>query len=250
MIQQACIQQYDHGQIEPEHEELFRELSNRGILCRKMTQRQLASGNFAFDASTLFAGDHDFMRCVFALGRIPYTERSTYPESLLPFLKRNLWETTVKELLMDCRNDHFTPCFVKPKTETKAFTGFVLRSSHNSYKLFGLPNNLSLHCSEPVNWVSEWRVFVVQSEIVGINHYSGDPERSVDLEIIESAVKMLENTPEKTAGYALDFGVLDSGETALVEWNDGFSLGAYGLHPEHYSRLLITRWQELCGQRK
>ncbi len=38
-----------------------------------------------------------------------------------------------------------------------------------------------------------------------------------------------ERSGEGTAGYGLDLGVLSGGQTALVEWNDGFSLGAYEL---------------------
>ena len=43
------------------------------------------------------------------------------------------------------------------------------------------------------------------------------------------------------AGYSLDVGVTESGETALVEVNDGFSLGTYGLDPIEYAKLLSAR---------
>ena len=45
----------------------------------------------------------------------------------------------------------------------------------------------------------------------------------------------------------MDFGVTDRGETRLVEVNDGFSLGCYGLEPILYARLLCARWSELVG---
>lgn len=38
----------------------------------------------------------------------------------------------------------------------------------------------------------------------------------------------------KTAGYVIDFGVLDTGEIALIELNDGFSFGAYMASPQKY----------------
>ena len=42
-----------------------------------------------------------------------------------------------------------------------------------------------------------------------------------------------------------DFGLLTSGETALVEWNDAFALGSYDLDPQLYTDLILTRWEEL-----
>lgn len=49
------------------------------------------------------------------------------------------------------------------------------------------------------------------------------------------------------AGYALDFGVPDTGETALVEWNDGSSPGSYGLESDSDTALTVARWCELTG---
>lgn len=45
----------------------------------------------------------------------------------------------------------------------------------------------------------------------------------------------------------MDFGVTEDGRTILIEVNDGYSLGAYGLEPTLYTRLLTARWAELNG---
>ena len=63
--------------------------------------------------------------------------------------------------------------------------------------------------------------------------------------MIAQAIRSLESAGESTAGYALDFGVLADGRTALVEWNDGFSLGSYGLEGGLYTELILARWCEL-----
>lgn len=47
------------------------------------------------------------------------------------------------------------------------------------------------------------------------------------------------------SAYCLDVGILDTGETALIEINDAFSCGSYSMSSETYSKLLITRWNEL-----
>ncbi|MMZ69751.1 hypothetical protein D1872_326510 [compost metagenome] len=50
------------------------------------------------------------------------------------------------------------------------------------------------------------------------------------------------------AGYAVDFGVLSTGQTALVELNDGFSIGAYdGIEAGLYWEVIQARWQELIS---
>lgn len=50
-------------------------------------------------------------------------------------------------------------------------------------------------------------------------------------------------------GYGIDFGVLDDGRTALVELNDGYALGNYGLAAEAYLALCIARWEQLVAGR-
>ena len=46
--------------------------------------------------------------------------------------------------------------------------------------------------------------------------------------------------------FALDLGILDNGEVAVVEMNDAFSIGKYdGIDDETYAKFLITRWNEL-----
>ena len=64
--------------------------------------------------------------------------------------------------------------------------------------------------------------------VVGIRHYGGDPANLPDDEVVSESVRTLNTSGQATAGYGLDLGVLSSGQTALVERNDGFSLGSYG----------------------
>lgn len=61
-------------------------------------------------------------------------------------------------------------------------------------------------------------------------------------DVIENAVKDFENVP---AGYAIDFGVTEKGQTILIEVNGDYSLGCYGLFCIDYAKLLSARWAEL-----
>ena len=99
-------------------------------------------------------------------------------------------------------------------------------------------------CSEALIFQSEWRCFVRYNEILGIRCYAGDSSKTCDMNIIARAVQECQELP---AGCSLDFGVTDDGRTVLIEMNDGFALGCYGLNDELYAKLLSARWAELNG---
>jgi hypothetical protein len=46
---------------------------------------------------------------------------------------------------------------------------------------------------------------------------------------------------------ALDFGVSADGRTLLIEANDAFALGAYGLDAVVYANMLEDRWLQIVG---
>lgn len=62
--------------------------------------------------------------------------------------------------------------------------------------------------------------------------------------MVDAAVIDYKSAP---AGYALDFGVTRDGRTLLVEINDGYALGCYGLQHNLYAKLLEARWAEMVG---
>lgn len=49
---------------------------------------------------------------------------------------------------------------------------------------------------------------------------------------------------ERTICYVLDVGLMDN-KTTLVEFNDFYSIGNYGLFPDEYANMLMKRWSEL-----
>ena len=110
--------------------------------------------------------------------------------------------------------------------------------------LVSLPHVTLVIVWEYVLFDSEWRVFVVNGEILGLSHYQGDCFVFPDSETIRSSVRQFRSAP---AGYGIDFGVLSDGRTVLVEANDGYSLGSYSLNSVDYTRLLEARWVELAA---
>ena len=79
-------------------------------------------------------------------------------------------------------------------------------------------------------------------KILDVRRYKGDWRTCVDPKVIEKAVSEFISAPK---GYGIDFGVTDKGETLLIEVNEGYSLGSYGLQSIDYAKLLSARWAEL-----
>lgn len=168
-----------------------------------------------------------------------------YPESLNEFYGRKIGKSSIGEI-----KAKDLPIFIKPLSGVKEFTGFVLEKS-NTLKNIGMyysqiTSDTLVYTSEVIDIVSEYRVFVHKNEIVGIKHYAGDfltfPRHS-------SIYKMIDYyKDEAPISYTLDVGIvtnIDIEKTILIEINDFWAIGGYGLDGKTYARMLIDRFQEI-----
>lgn len=163
-----------------------------------------------------------------------------YPEELKPFLGRKIWKSTLFTITSHSELWHV---FVKPVTDVKRFRGTVLDKSDDLVKLGGGLDDIDVWCSEKVNFLSEWRLWVLNGKIAGLNFYRGRWDVFPDTDILKEAVRAYRSAP---SAYALDFGVTDENKTLLIEVSDGYALSSFGLNPELYVRILQTRWEELA----
>lgn len=163
-----------------------------------------------------------------------------YPEPLLPFLGRDYRRSTLREIRKQY-NEPGEPVFIKP-VEHKEFTGHVIRRFGDLIRTQHCEPDTAIYVVEHVEFVSEWRFYVEHRQIIGVDHYKGDPLRFPDPAKVLKAARNWENAP---AAYTLDFGKQRGGRTGLVEVNDMISAGAYGLEDPIYARLIKTRWLEL-----
>ncbi|MFY0569486.1 ATP-grasp domain-containing protein [Archangium lansingense] len=247
MIRRAFIQELGGGRMEPEMRDVLGGLQERGIPAELFTAKRLERRQLPLDRETLVAGDVPSV--LGALGQLGLEPPPTndYPRSLEPFLHRRLWTSTVRRLVAGIEDGSSPPVFAKPQGRKKRFTGHVFGTQEDLLYLQRTSLSTPILCSEVVRWRSEYRVFVIRGRIVGVRHYAGDPAIPVDEAQVERAVRSLEEAGEGTAAYGVDFGVLETGQTALIEWNDGFALGSYGLDRSLYTELTLTRWEELTG---
>jgi hypothetical protein len=184
------------------------------------------------------------MRALARLG-VPAPHVDGAPAELGPYFGRRVWQTTMGALRA---SDDGAPVFVKPLREAKLFTGHVRDGSMRSLTMTAhVDDGVALLASEVVPFVTEYRCFVHRGRVVGAKHYGGDWRAPPpDFGVADAAAAAFAGAP---VAYAIDLGVADDGRTLIVEVNDAFALGCYGLAPVPYARLVEDRWLELTAPR-
>lgn len=145
------------------------------------------------------------------------------------------------------KQDRTLPIFIKPgglsKEYSDIFTAGVISKESSRQNFFnGVPDAYPVIISEVVDFVSEYRCYVIDGELKGIKHYLGDIRIFPDVNVIDEAIAAYTTQP---VGYSIDFGVTSDGKTLLIECNDGYSLGNYGLSDMDYTTLLAKRWLQI-----
>ena len=180
-------------------------------------------------------GTVEFVRQVMSKHNIVSPSMPSYPDCLFQFLHRKVWSGQYQ----DCKDN---TQFVKP-CETKAFTGSIIQN---------LEEDVGPTCdcwfSEPVEFITEVRYYIVNGKLVGYGRYDdGDDNNPMpNTQTILAAIEIM-NQNNAPSGYSLDFGVLTTCETALIEANDGWALGYYKGTCSYvdYALLLAKRWADI-----
>ncbi|WP_339276897.1 ATP-grasp domain-containing protein [Paenibacillus sp. FSL W8-0426] len=163
-----------------------------------------------------------------------------YPEELTAFLGRKVWKSRLSVIANHPENWNV---FIKP-VEDKKFTGIVVRSTKDLVGCGTYGEDPEIWCSDVVKFVAEWRCFVRYGDILDVRRYRGDWRVHFDARIVQGIVDQFQSAPK---GYAVDIGLTDQGETLLIEVNDGYALGHYGMSSLDYAKLLSARWAELTN---
>ena len=178
------------------------------------------------------------------IGIAPPPQLATPPE-LEDFLGRKTGESTLGEI-RDAYESFSglksLPIFIKPKDHHKLFDGYVVKDFNGLIYTSPFPADTKVITSEVVNFISEYRGFVLNGELIGCKHYKGDFKIHPDYTVIHKAIDTIK---KPLVAYSIDFGVTNQGETFLIECNDSFSLGAYGIKPRLYVQMIKARWEEM-----
>lgn len=166
-----------------------------------------------------------------------------YPDEIKPFLGREVIKSTFGKA-----PQIKTPFFIKPADGVKKFTGALIddvKSLHLFRDFDGAVDSDPVYISTPVEFLSEYRCFVHEGELKGIQHYAGDFRLFPDVSVIDKMVKAYETA---NCAYTLDVGVTPSGATLLVEVNDMWAIGQYGFESKTYVLMCVRRMREIGRQ--
>lgn len=176
-----------------------------------------------------------------------------YPDEMKKFLGRKIWEDTIESISTD-ESKWSAGWFVKPK-KSKAFTGKIIK---NIYDLAGCGNqsdDYEVICSEPLDIKAEWRCFILYDQLVDVRPYGLllDSSREsyyyhYDSEVLKEIMNTFVTWENRPMACSMDICVTEDGRTLLVEFNDAYALGNYGLNGVHYAKLISARWSQLLNR--
>lgn len=242
----AFIQEQGNGRLTHESRLVRDHCVRIGMPVELYTSKRINRRQLPLDRQSFIFGDIDSMRGAMKQLNIPVPEAAYYPSSLTDYLHRKVWLDTLGNVRKRIE-DGGAAVFAKPASRVKIFTGQVFSHHGDFYFVGQTSRNEPVWCSEVVSWRSEYRVYVIGTEIVSVDHYDGDTNAGLDLNTVSQAIAEYARSGDAPTAYGIDFGILTSGETALVEANDGYALGAYQIGSAAYSELVFARWQELLA---
>lgn len=203
-------------------------------------------------------GSVEFVRQALALMALKVPPPPSYPAPLRKYLHRQIDCIALYDL-----GRQQTNMFIKPAQSTKLFDGFVYSDtpaedpSEEQFRqeqrmlLTSLHPSTPLYTSTLIKFTSEWRIYVHKHKMIGQARYDDGPGNTPapSDKVISEMIRAYKKGGNAPVAYSLDVGVLDSGETALVEVNDAWGLGLYRDLQDHdaYLAMLTDRWSEISA---
>jgi hypothetical protein len=192
-----------------------------------------SSMNRLITPDNLFVGSVEFMRQVFVI-------KSKYPK--VPDNSNRIFQVmTLGEV--KARAKAGEKWFIKP-FQIKLFTGFVIDQMQYSC-IQNIPDETKLMVYEPFKHPieSEWRCYINNHKLEYVANYSGDCLVGVDGSYLMSVINSNKDT--FPCAYTIDIGILSNGENVVIEYNDMWGIGNYGLPNDIYLRMLKNRYREI-----
>jgi hypothetical protein len=183
--------------------------------------------------SHLFVGSVEFMREVF--GRVGKT-----PQPIINS-DREFFTASLDDVRQFIENGD--TWFIKP-FQQKLFSGLVV-DKYSISSLREFPDDLQVMVYDVLpKIVSEWRVYVLNNRIEDIRNYGGDFMVFPDVDFIRYKQKDFSN--KLPSAYVMDVGVcIGDLKNVIIEFNDMYAIGNYGIPNDLYLRMLRERYFEI-----
>jgi hypothetical protein len=237
-----------HGRAFQVEEQLIWDYcQEQNIPCKTFTLKNILRRNLPLTQADMVVGTVDAVTGALKQLKRTVPLSNTYPNSLSIFYGRTMKKYTLSDIRSRMVLGMCSATFIKPADNHKTFTGFVARSDVDLYHIASVSGRTPIWAVEPVHFLSEYRYYVNKGCIVHAAHYDGDPDVQPNDVVVHNIIDTLSRANDHTpTAYAVDIGVLTTGNTVVVEVNEGYSLGAYNDPPPAlYFDLLWTRWSQL-----
>ena len=138
--------------------------------------------------------------------------------------------------------------FVKSNDKIKGFAEVLMLNKNHVWNV----SEGNYQISQYVTIESEWRAFVYEGKLVGLQNYAGEFTKFPSVDHIKSMIKTYKSAP---VAYTLDVGVTDYA-TFVVEVHDFFSCGLYGFADHAILPNMFHKWfwqyiqREMVEQRR
>ena len=106
--------------------------------------------------------------------------------------------------------------------------------------------------SEPIDIKAEWRCFIFYDKIADARPYGSVSTLNYDgylyhydSEVLKKMMQAFINWDDRPLACSMDICVTKDGRTLLVELNDAYALGCYGLPAITYAKFISARWSQL-----
>jgi hypothetical protein len=132
--------------------------------------------------------------------------------------------------------------FIKP-VQTKLFSGMVV-DGDSVFSLQKFLSETEVWIAHPFEstLVSEWRCYIWNDSIMDCRNYSGDFKIAPSF---DWAGQQLLSGNARLCCYTMDIGILKNGANVVVEYNDMWAIGNYGLENSVYFQMLRDRYFEM-----
>jgi hypothetical protein len=206
-----------------------------GIEYRLITfERMMNFPSNSLFKQNLFVGSTEFMREVFK--RVDKNPKLPL-NSDRPHITQILGEVRARVELGE-------ELFIKP-TQIKLFTGLVVNKMWiNSVREFSDDTEVMVY-NVIKSITSEWRLYIHNHQIIDSKNYSGNFRDQPSYTFAEGVIKKYKNI--MPCAYTMDIGksVEVQHHSFVVEFNDMWAIGNYGVPNDLYLRMLKDRYFEI-----
>jgi len=117
--------------------------------------------------------------------------------------------------------------FVKSNDRIKSFTEICKAAPKGNYQI-----------SDLIDIESEWRAFVFEGKLVGLQNYSGEFDVFPNVDKIKAMINAYKTQP---IAFTLDVAISNN-DTVIIEVHDFFSCGLYGFSEHKILPFMFSKW--------